>query len=331
MISEINSTSYLLGREQYPAIMEAGKLGTHLILHFDFNKTLIAKDAIGGKDENAVLNELLTEYFVDRWSLDSESMSYYQHVVKQCPGNKYEKGVRAARFALLHRFVEKLEEEGHPRAQEARELYKTMREQIAKNPLFYSFVKLLDVLQQADVKATVVLRTFGSELVEGMGLIEKIVPEARFTLTGRVKSGKICLNERDARFVDDEGKLIAEGKGRAIDGKVVEVFQKHRFVGIQDDFDSWKIEGRNPRFGKPFPFEKNGEETFSLFFDDNIRQDDLKNIVAPMDLRGAFVPPTEALKKGRLRRVKTIDAIIDDDYFLKALERALAFLPDNRV
>jgi len=87
-------------------------------------------------------------------------------------------------------------------------------------------------------------------------------------------------------------------------------------AGIKDDWSWWYWQGQVSNAGKVFYEIRN---TKQLFFDDNVELDDAR-IVDCRDLNGAPVPKEHALRH-LIQKVSPVEAVIDDDYFLRALER----------
>lgn len=94
-------------------------------------------------------------------------------------------------------------------------------------------------------------------------------------------------------------------------------------LGIRDHYHYWKSVGMKSEGGKPFFFESGRPKSWhSVFFDDNIRDDELY-IVDPRRLNPNATSATESLnklRKSHICKVEPLDAMSNENYFIERLE-----------
>lgn len=80
--------------------------------------------------------------------------------------------------------------------------------------------------------------------------------------------------------------------------------------------------------GKPFYFNSEDQEILSIFFDDNIGDSDEKNIIAPLDIAtGEKVSIKTLLESKQAVGVDTLEAILNQSYYIERLQEALSNIP----
>jgi len=92
-----------------------------------------------------------------------------------------------------------------------------------------------------------------------------------------------------------------------------------RTAAIKDDWAWWQWHGEVGKAGKILTLIPGKEETKQLFFDDNVGHNDAR-IVDCLDANGAVVPLEEGLNK-LYTKVNPVEAVLDDDYFLRKLQQ----------
>ena len=268
-----------------------------LVLHFDVNGTLVALDTKTGKSVEDVLNCGLAERTYYPWG-GGETLSYADYLSTIIPEE-------AARKKLLKRFVADLKAADHPLSEQVEQQYVTLREKLARSDsdVFASFYRLLSFLDREGVEYTVLIRTFGGDLERVVADIEEQLGQPLF----------------DSRARYDADQLYTD-LGERLDSHQAYEHFRHHHVAVQDDWANWLEHGKGRHFGKPFPCDPEDAETLCLFFDDNIEEGESPtNIVTPIDARNGqplAVPHS-------LFRVDTVEAIQDDDYFIKCVQEAL--------
>lgn len=285
----------------------------HLTLYFDINKTLIASDKKGGKSVDDVLNELLAEKYTARWD-DSlnEPITFDAYVNKiLVPGEREDQNLRKARKLILHHFIDYLHASSHPLYGAALQDYETALAilETSQGDVFPSFYRLLDYLDGEKISYSIILRSFGEELLDIRDEINRNHKEM-FLLTGHFEKGKLLL---------EEGKQIDDPNA------AYQLLRRIKHIAIQDDWKHWNAYGMTAKAGKPFYIDRRDRETLSIFFDDNIRKNDsVKNIILPLDIvTGEIIPIEELVQLGRVVCVDTLRAILDIDYYKNLVKEAL--------
>ncbi len=147
-----------------------GEATPHLILNFDINKTLIASDKAGKKSVEDVLNELLAEKYSARWdeSLQEEMTFdvYIKHIL--IPGPEDNSELNKQRKLYLQHFIDYLLTHDHPLCESALADYgSALRSlQISKGTIFASFYHLIRDLDAKEISYSIILRSFGDEVLE---------------------------------------------------------------------------------------------------------------------------------------------------------------------
>ena len=94
---------------------------------------------------------------------------------------------------------------------------------------------------------------------------------------------------------------------------------------VQDDWPYWNQHQEKGEYGKPFLFDfsetSERVRSHSLFFDDNITGEE-EDIVKPCEIGGQTIS-TQALCGRIIFSVNTVEAILDDDYFIKRVGKSL--------
>ena len=281
----------------------------HLILNFDMNKTLIASDKAGGKTSlDAVFAEIAAQVF-DTWD-DSRTVpvSYFEHVRQLFPNRNPSQDLESEKTRAMARVIQVLEERNHPEHLRMKAIYDravgVLERQ--KEQIFASFYKLIEFLREKDISYTLVIRTFGAEAPE-------------------------IADELNRRFGSDfltDFRSFKKGKLQGTESNLYDLVANtdHHLV-IQDDWHWWAKHGQDWQYGKPFPIDLNDPQRISLFFDDNAKPDPKfpqKNIVAPYDAAsGQPISPDELIKQGRLLPVDMLEALCDEDYYIRLVEKAL--------
>ncbi|MCH9610830.1 MAG: hypothetical protein S4CHLAM81_10370 [Chlamydiales bacterium] len=267
----------------------------HLVIHMDINRTIIASDVTQGLGLEQIVNLSLAKKYVDSWEEGCEEMSYFDYVyTKLYPGPRRDRALRKVRRDTIHGFIDHLKSQKHPFYAKAMTTMDEAHSVMENRFIFPSFLKLIDHLEQKGEPYTLVFRTFGTDLdriIEEMGWD---IPKAHY------KEGRLHTAEG---IIDSPEQMNS-------------FFKKHKWIGVRDDYHYWNQNDELKEFGKQFPIEGD-----ALFFDDNIEPDSRVNIVAPFDTKSG--KPLEILPliaKGMLVPVITVDAILDELYFVNHLK-----------
>lgn len=294
-----------------PSLNEAAS--PHLMLYFDINETLIASDKAGKKSVEDVLNGLLAKKYSARWECSlKEAMTFddYIHDIL-IPGDKDDRELRQKRRDHLHHFVDYLREQEHSLYPVVKSKYDEAKNILkqSNSMVFPSFFLLINYLDQKQISYSIILRTFGDEVLDVKNEIETN-QKMKFDAVGKFREGKLHL--------DDD--IILETPS--------EIYGRLQNIGhaaIHDDWKYWDDHEMASTHSKPFYIDPVDTETLEIFFDDNIRDDGLfKNIIAPIDVKtGKLIPVKQLIESRQAVRVNTLEAILNDRYFIELIEEAL--------
>jgi hypothetical protein len=282
------------------------------MLHFDINKTLIATDRAGGKSIENVLNGALASKYKYRWDTTIAEPISYEIYIREIllPGPEHDLELKERRKVYLTHFVDYLKEQNHLLYPEVENIYKIALEKLKNTGnVFPSFYQLLKRLDQEKISYTLFLRSFGSEVFE----IAEEINEG---------CGNIFMNS--GSFI--EGKLVVADEIVGNDApEIYEVLNRSSHMAIQDDWKYWITGETANSFGKPFIIDQNDPSILGIFFDDNIDLSNTeKNIIAPIDVStGLLIPIEELAKRNQVVCVDTLNAILDDNYFVELVNQAL--------
>lgn len=284
----------------------------HLILYFDINKTLIASDKAGNKSVNDVVNELLTEKYEACWDESLEDPVTFDFYVNKIlvPGSKDDEELQSQRKFYRQHFIEYLLAHNHSLYKAVLLDYENVLTKLStsNSTIFNSFYSLLNHLDQKEISYSVILRSFGEEVFE--------VKDEINTLYKMIfnQMGQFC-----------EGSLILEGN-KLIEGSNAIYTQLRRIehIAIHDDWNYWNKNMMSAKNGKPFYIDHGDNETLSIFFDDNINENDSNfNIIAPLNAAtGELISIEELVESGQAVRVDTLKAILNDNYYINHVEEA---------
>lgn len=199
--------------------------------------------------------------------------------------------------------------------------YARMETKLLQQPhfIFPSFFRLVAWLKEKkEVNFHIILRTFGNDASRIAVELEKVFSEEKFSHAGKYLDGKWHIVS------------AASGENQVLE-KVTEVYQffkSHKYIhlALQDDWKEWNINQEHQDHGKRFLLKLNSKHTHSLMIDDNIEveSESEKNIVTPIDVdTGKFIPINPLIEKKIAVRTKTMEAILDDEYFIKVVEESL--------
>lgn len=287
-----------------------------LVLHFDVNKTLIASDLAGGKSVENVLNHLLAEKYTGFWERGQEApMSYHAYIEQvRIPGDPGDPECKMRRNQFLNRFVESLEESAHPLAAAVRSEYHALIERLESynGEVFQSFFTLIEYLEAEQIPYSLALRSFGKDLGSVAGAIEARLERPFFDAYARFK----------------QGVLITPSETFATPSSIYHYFVCGKNIVVNDDWHYWHSHKNKRAYGKPFYVDLHNAEVLELFFDDNLEgPDSPTNIVNGVDAAtGKPVPLKGLLDAGQLVKVDTLEAILNERYFVEKVQKAIPSL-----
>lgn len=279
-----------------------------LILHFDVNKTLICRDSVSGKTPDEILINQLAEDTVYHWSRRHPPMSYTNYVHSVIvPGEASDPEIKRQRREVISHFLDTVK--NYPAITQAVHRRFLRLKEKSVEPIFCSFVKLIERLKALQLTFTIILRTFGKDLLEAQNEILKLTG-VEFTRRGKFKEGVLHLK-------GDENRIIAT---------TAELYQlfaaSEEHITIRDSYKEWNSHKEQAQFGKKFVFDNRQATHLSLFFDDNLTGDPVYDIVAPYTPEGDFIPTDNLLNKV-LFPVNPGSAILNDNYYITLVNRAL--------
>ncbi|EOB02904.1 hypothetical protein Anapl_16648 [Anas platyrhynchos] len=135
--------------------------------------------------------------------------------------------------------------------------------------------------------------------------------------------GQIRCSKREVVLRRGAERLATREDGR----KLYDYFSSLEGVGgFQDHYDWWARNQFSSRGGKPLWIDPHDPSVHHIFIDDNICLDDTDTIVCPLVFseRGSSSPrcaPTSELYDVCLVRTDLLEAITDEDYFLRCVRR----------
>ncbi len=286
----------------------------HLMLNFDINKTLIASDRSGGQSIHDVLNQLLSCHYQFRWNSSLQEPISYDTYIREIllPGPEYDLELKKKRRAYLNHFIDDLCEKHHPLYPEALITYHRALEKLqsAQGIVFPSFYHLLKKLDREAIPYTLILRSFGAEVFEIANEINANY-QNKFLHMGIFNKGIL--------LVDNEIK-------KSHPFEIYETLCSLTHIAIRDDWEYWIKGEMRSQFGKPFILDLSDHDVLGIFFDDHIElKDNEENIIAPIDAKtGKPVTITELASQNQIVRVDTLEAILNDDYFVECIQEALS-------
>lgn len=275
-----------------------------LVLHFDINKTLIASDKATNKSIDNILNELLAEKYRAVWDENEEyPISFEEYADKMTDS-------RENKIIFVHHFIDYLKEHKHPSLAYVLHDYLSALTAInaSEGTVFNSFYSLLNFLDQEKIPYSIILRSFGREVMEVKEEIEKIHQMA-FDI-GKFQQGSLVL---------ETGEIITDAPS------IYQLLKSSSHVAIQDDWTYWNVHRMASAKGKPFYVNQEDDEILPIFFDDNIHlKDSYTNIIAPLNaLTGELISIEELVGSGKAVRVNTWDAILDQNYYIDLVKVAM--------
>lgn len=286
-----------------------------LLLYFDINQTIIASDPSGNRNIESVINHSLAQRYKDLWDNKiTIKKSYYNYVFEDLlPGTRKDRQLKSKRTKILKNFVNYLKETGSIFYPEAEELFHQCFEKINSSNamIFQSFYKLIDYLNEKNIPYSIIIRTFGKD-------IQKVTEEIEKNTSISFSKDKYNITDNQL-FINDS--LIYNDMA-----SIYHFFVKSNHLAIQDNWYKWNQNEEISEFGKKFPINFKDNNTISLFFDDHVEEDynSFHNIVAPIDVDTNNLLDVHSLvKKKLIFKVNTVDAILDDYYFIKKVKEAL--------
>ncbi|TRZ21922.1 hypothetical protein HGM15179_005211 [Zosterops borbonicus] len=312
-----------------------------LVLHVDLNNTVVVADTVTGQAPRAALNTFLStvtwgragasgewEWVSDRPSLRAPcpgALSYYSRHGRDPAFTEAGPG---RRFRDLHaRHLRLLEWPGRP--QDALSVPGEPGKRY--HLILPSFFRLLDTLHRDGRAFAVVFRTFGTDLPRVLQAVSSAMdgqhpqfPALRdVALPVDLTPGQIRCSKREVVLTRGAERLATREDRR----KLYNYFSSFEGIGgFQDHFDWWARNQFSSQGGKPLWIDPHDPDIHHIFIDDNIRLDDGDTIVHPQVFseQGSSSPrsvPTSELYNICLVQTNLLEAIADEDYFLRCVKR----------
>jgi len=284
-----------------------------LILFFDINGTIISSDAVQGKTVQDSVNQLLAERYSGNWAGLKAPLSYRDFIDHYlCQGSHLDEKLKKQREQHYSGFLGFLRKNKRHFANILLEVENTYDQALSilkDDDLFPSFLKLLQYLKQEKITYTLILRTFGGDIaVVKKKLQDNAVAKLEIISEGLFKASSL--------YIDNNVLNSSQ--------EILQYIKPDQHMAWQDDFDHWKNHQKTFAYGKPFPIDFDNPHTLSIFFDDNAIK---KQIIAIQPTSSAVTNQWEIqqvlLNKGIILEVDTLEAILDEDYYIKHLEKVL--------
>ncbi|XP_030314332.1 uncharacterized protein LOC115598998 [Calypte anna] len=321
--------------------MSGGAGRRRLVLHVDLNNTVVVADAVSGQGPRAALNTFLSTVTWGRvgaagewqWASDRPSLrppcpgvlSYYSHHGRDPAFTETGPG-RCFRDLHAHH-LQLLEWPGKPHDV----LSVPGEENRHYHLILPSFFHLLETLHREGRAFAVVFRTFGTDLPRALRAVSCALagqhprfPALRdLALPVDLTLGRIRCSKREVVLTRGAERLGTQEGGR----KLYDYFSSFEGIGgFQDHFDWWAKNQFSSRGGKPLWIDPHDPDLHHIFIDDNIRLDDADTIVHPQVFseRGSRNPrrtPTSELYNICLVQTNLLEAIADEDYFLRCVRK----------
>lgn len=327
-----------------------------LVVHLDVNETMILGDRAGGDSFEDSLNKIVCKQVVVRRVASDDDdvglLARYEWAdgrpLVGCQGEPpalhfWDLPEGCVRFyeerQLKHRFAKVFctsgDSPGSVYSSLHSQLDAALRRGAETDPRLvrgdYLFVlpavwRLLESLDGR--RATVVVRTFGSDLEEIAEALTAFA-EARPGLRAFSRPKLFKL-----RRIDDTCELEPTAGGPVLDERAfVSLLERDdvalQCFGVSDDYASWRAAGFDPSAGKPCWISPTARH---VFFDDSIHNNPIESIVSVRWLAssGKVVPLSGSVIQ-RLQglvpvRVPTLAAILDTNWFVDKLRRLEADL-----
>lgn len=169
--------------------------------------------------------------------------------------------------------------------------------------IFPALFRLFDQLDAAQIRYKVMFRTFGEDIQDVTAAIKRKRPEVEFA---HIEFSSTNCDAMTQRMI------------------FATQYPDAQWVTVQENYQHWDTQGRNAQAGKQLCLNQN-RRIFDVFFDDCVLRKDLIHVIAPT---GITMEKKEAIARGHLIDVDTLEAMYDDDYFIKQLVKAYAKYAD---
>lgn len=270
-------------------------------LHLDVNGTLIAVDFADGRTvlEEDILQNFLAKKIKAIWKENQEEMTYMKYLENKYPSRESFRTNQKEEFSKIFKRMKK---NNHPDLDRYRKMYdialqKLQIMKIESQYVFPSVFRLFDLLQQNQIRATIFLRTFGSEGSLAAAEITKKFPNIQFQAPIDLRETTLSMHS----------------------------LKPFEHQVIRENYKKWNDNGRERAFSKSLPIY-DVQNRVSLFFDDNINDSEdceKNNIVNPYNHNTGTPIPIRNLIGRFLFPIDTLEAIVNEEYFVELFNKAL--------
>jgi len=266
----------------------------------DINRTIIAHDSTQQYTAEDFVNLCLAKETKACWDTTIEDpIDFYSYVYNHLlPGNRSDKALRSKRRATIHSFLALAKEHNYPISPSLFTKYDDLVAKVSalQSSIFPSYFSLISFLEENEVDYTIIFRTFGSDLhavLEELAL--KDIPQ---------------FKSRSGAFYFDGEQVEHE--------ELLQKALQEKFIAVQDDFIFWNTHKESSAHAKIMPVS---DEHISLFFDDNVIENEQINIVTPVKSKTKKqLSIKQLINSGNIVSVNTLEALSDDMYFIKKLQ-----------
>lgn len=281
----------------------------YYILFFDINKTIIDYDSSKNIDSEQAIAKIISENVSGKWSSTTEFNTFRNFIEKQNEDrNKSQnyKQVYDAQYTKINPDILEL----HKKLSLAMQCHKEKY-----NGIFASFIRLihfLDANLPNNIQYKIVLRTFGHDRKSVVDALNKI-------LSRKMNNYGSMIEEKDSSVVL-EYKCENDGLKKKITdpNKLVELFvNSDGHWSVQDNYQHWENGNHKYSHGKPFPHHDR-MDVHCIFFDDNVSKKQIINPMWPYKVSNdqLSIQHKKLCNKHHIVAVDTVQAILDDDYFI---------------
>lgn len=288
-----------------------------VIINMDVNGTIIFGGTISGRTLEQSVILALADDFKDKWdNTINKPISFSEYVNLKLPGSSKDEELKKKREQEKFAFLDFLETENHPLKKLAYKRYKTMMKKLnlQKGTVIDSFYKLIEYLEANNIKFSIILRSFGVDTDNVMEEVNKHLGMRFFE------------NRNDFRGILRLIDVLPALEKLAYLKQLYNFIKTTPNIGVRDDYCYWDSNKQCQRFSKPFPVDNTDSSVIQIFFDDNVRLEPESNvnIIHPIDVNtGKSINANELIKRHMIIQANIVQALLDDDYFVKAIQALL--------
>lgn len=290
----------------------AGRL-SKLVLHVDINGTVMLADSAQGRSGMAALRHLL--------------IRHYGHAEVKAKMSEY---LSPITWPSAVPVVEALAE-------------REQGQDVCIFRVFNSFFKLLLWLTDNHRDFVLVFRSFGTDFSPVARALAAFAASKHplYPLRGHDLSRLVFHHDSVHRVVRQEGGLaLRRGEEHVVDGEGLYDFfsRQQSTIAVSDDYVYWESNDFAEAHGKPFFLCESTPHVHHVFFDDHISSTARSSCVGVRVRargRARFEPHSvealEDIMDKYMVRVDTLEALRDEDYFIRKLQECEARFSSRRT